>query len=713
MTKYFFFLLVWLPLGLLGQSSDTQILDGRLNEGWTTLDQGWKYQKGDDLIWAQPSYDDNDWPDVPKNSNLNKVDDIAIVGENEIVWFRKKIKVDSLFTEPIIYNIYQTGASEIYLDGKLLHTFGVVSSNPETFLHKSAEDDIFILPLLSDEEQLLAVRYATGSRDFPLYNNSPSQISIRLATITVLNSPDVSRNNLLALIPVGSDKYLISLGATSLISILFFTLFLFFPKERINGYFALSTFCMSAFLIIRNIGHSAESYFFWPSVSQGIFITVAMLLMLFCIYRIFNREVGFWFWSICILFVLVNVSGVVYPINAFGLVVLVYFIMIIVLSLRSLKTNRVAALIFICGLGLALVYFIVNLILGLLGINSTTFNVYTGGLSFMLLPLSIAIYLGFSFSQRSKSLAFQLQAVKKLSSENTKILSEQKSTLEKEVTQRTADLKSSLENLKATQSQLIQSEKMASLGELTAGIAHEIQNPLNFVNNFSEVSNELIDEMNEEIEKGNLDEVKLIASDIKQNLEKINHHGKRADGIVKGMLQHSRTSTDKKEPTDINKLADEYLRLAYHGLRAKDQSFNATLKTDYDVNVGELDVIPQDLGRVILNLITNAFYACSKKKSSFPKAEKEKYEPQVSISTKKNKNSLEIKVTDNGNGMSEAVKEKIFQPFFTTKPTGEGTGLGLSMSYDIISKSHEGELKVETIIGEGTTFTIILPTKKI
>jgi signal transduction histidine kinase len=270
-------------------------------------------------------------------------------------------------------------------------------------------------------------------------------------------------------------------------------------------------------------------------------------------------------------------------------------------------------------------------------------------------------------------------------------------------------LNTTLANLKSTQTQLIQSEKMASLGELTAGIAHEIQNPLNFVNNFSEVSNELIDEMNIEIEKGDMDEVKFIAKDIKQNLEKINHHGKRADAIVKGMLQHSRKSTAIKEPTDINKLADEYLRLAYHGLRAKDKSFNATLETDFDENLGLVSVIPQDMGRVILNLITNAFYAVNEKKTAFAKAEKE-YIPTVSVITKKEDDTLQIMVKDNGNGMPKEIVEKIFQPFFTTKPTGEGTGLGLSMSYDII-KAHAGELKVETDAGKGSTFKILLPIK--
>jgi two-component system NtrC family sensor kinase len=266
------------------------------------------------------------------------------------------------------------------------------------------------------------------------------------------------------------------------------------------------------------------------------------------------------------------------------------------------------------------------------------------------------------------------------------------------------DLAQTLDKLKATQSQLIQSEKMVSLGELTAGIAHEIQNPLNFVNNFSEVSMELIDEMEAEMAKGDTDEAIAIATDIKQNLEKINYHGKRADGIVKGMLQHSRSSSGIKEPTDINKLADEYLRLAYHGLRAKDKSFNATIKTDYDETIGTLTIIPQDMGRVILNLITNAFYVVDEKRKQIG----EGYEPTVSVSTKKVGAEVTISVKDNGNGIPQKVLDKIFQPFFTTKPTGQGTGLGLSLSYDIV-KAHNGELKVETKEGEGTEFYITLP----
>ena len=268
--------------------------------------------------------------------------------------------------------------------------------------------------------------------------------------------------------------------------------------------------------------------------------------------------------------------------------------------------------------------------------------------------------------------------------------------------------------LKSTQAQLIQSEKMASLGELTAGIAHEIQNPLNFVNNFSELNTELIDELQTEIKSGNSEEAISISNDIKENSEKINHHGNRAGDIVKGMLQHSRTSTGVKEATDINALADEYLRLSYHGLRAKDKNFKATMKADFDESIGKINIVPQDIGRVLLNLFNNAFYACTERSRSAVNEQKNKnlisYEPTVTVTTKKVNDEVEIRVSDNGNGISPNIVDKIFQPFFTTKPTGEGTGLGLSLSYDII-KAHGGEIKVESKEDEGSEFIIKLRTK--
>lgn len=303
-----------------------------------------------------------------------------------------------------------------------------------------------------------------------------------------------------------------------------------------------------------------------------------------------------------------------------------------------------------------------------------------------------------------------------------RIAKEQKESLEylvaertQELTQQKEELQKTIDELKATQNQLIQSEKMASLGELTAGIAHEIQNPLNFVNNFSEVSAELCQELVEEIEKVDIanddkDYIKGIISDLSQNQQKITHHGKRADSIVKGMLQHSRTSSGEKEPVDINALADEYMRLAYHGLRAKDKEFNAALVTEFDETIGQVNVLPQDLGRVFLNLFTNAFYAVAEKKRKLTEAgELNDYKPEVRITTRKFDNKLYIRIADNGTGMPEHVKAKIFQPFFTTKPTGQGTGLGLSMSYDIVTNAHGGLLEVDTEEGEKTAFRITIP----
>ena len=322
--------------------------------------------------------------------------------------------------------------------------------------------------------------------------------------------------------------------------------------------------------------------------------------------------------------------------------------------------------------------------------------------------------------------ALETEKQKRLVEEaRNRIIEEQKLQLESlvalrtnEITRQNEELETTLVELQSTQKQLIQAEKMASLGELTAGIAHEIQNPLNFVNNFSEVSVELIAEMKEELKAGNTEAVIEIAEDIEKNLYKISHHGKRADAIVKGMLQHSRSSTGIKEATDLNSLADEYLRLSYHGLRAKDKNFNATMVTHYDENIGLVYIIPQDLGRVFLNLYTNAFYSVSAKKKAASQSNAS-YEPTVTVITKLVKNGGDegedivwISVKDNGMGIPQKVLDKIYQPFFTTKPSGEGTGLGLSLSYDIIYKGHNGKMTVDTKEGEYAEFIIVLPISK-
>ncbi len=302
---------------------------------------------------------------------------------------------------------------------------------------------------------------------------------------------------------------------------------------------------------------------------------------------------------------------------------------------------------------------------------------------------------------RSRKLLHNNRVLEQKVQERTDEVIQQKEEIESQ----RDELEKAFIELKSTQTQLIQSEKMASLGELTAGIAHEIQNPLNFVNNFSEVSAELIEEMDDEMDKGDVAEAKAISADIKQNLEKIRHHGQRADAIVKGMLQHSRVSSGQKEPTDLNALADEYLRLAYHGLRAKNKDFNAELVTHFDEKLPKISVIPQDIGRVLLNVINNAFYAAQQKAKTVAAG----YKPTVEITTGQQNGSLIVSVKDNGNGIPEAIKDKIMQPFFTTKPTGEGTGLGLSLSYDIVVKGHGGKIDVKSVEGSESEFKITLP----
>jgi len=299
----------------------------------------------------------------------------------------------------------------------------------------------------------------------------------------------------------------------------------------------------------------------------------------------------------------------------------------------------------------------------------------------------------------------QLVKEKRILEHKVRIRTEEVIQQKEEIESQRDDLEKAFKELKTTQNQLIQSEKMASLGELTAGIAHEIQNPLNFVNNFSEVNKEMLGELETEIKNGNTADALALTADIIQNEEKINHHGKRADSIVKGMLEHSRSGSGQKEPTDLNVMADEYMRLSYHGLRAKDKSFNAELITHFDTNLPKIEVVQQDIGRVLLNLFNNAFYAVNQKR----KTAGDDYKPEVTVSTAAENGRVIIKVKDNGVGIPDAIKEKIMQPFFTTKPTGEGTGLGLSLTYDMVVKGHAGSIAVHSVEGTFTEFIIKLP----
>jgi len=392
---------------------------------------------------------------------------------------------------------------------------------------------------------------------------------------------------------------------------------------------------------------------------------------------------------------------------------LLFYIAIIALSVKALRDKKEGAAMFLTGIIIAACFFVLFSINGFINFESVLLISFEVAFAFLPPAIILSVLLAREFAHNLVSLRQKLEQVETLSArslqqevEKQQILSKQNEMLEQKVIERTAELNRSLNDLKSTQTQLIQSEKMASLGELTAGIAHEIQNPLNFVNNFSEVNTELIDEMQEEIDKGDFEEVKAIANDIKENQQKINQHGKRADAIVKGMLEHSRSNSGQKEPTDLNAMADEFMRLSYHGLRAKDKSFNAELITHFDPGLPKMEVVQQDIGRVMLNLFNNAFYAVNQK----AKTAIANYKPAVEIKTFATPSGgWGATVRDNGIGIPAAIKEKIMQPFFTTKPTGEGTGLGLSLSYDIVVKAHGGKLEVESEEGKYTEFKISIP----
>jgi signal transduction histidine kinase len=465
--------------------------------------------------------------------------------------------------------------------------------------------------------------------------------------------------------------------------------------------------------------------------SGGFFLTVTNLMVVLTVAKIFEKKIstGLLIAAFSILILYVLSQYYLWTVLDYALLALP-FLALLFLIISSWKKMKGAQWSVVVGI---VVVFISGITYAIMS------SQYNGrfpfpsaylllSVFFLSLPLSLMVYVAWRFKEILKATEEKATQILKMSEEKKEDAIRQQRLLEKEVAEQTAELRISLDNLKSTQAQLIQSEKMASLGELTAGIAHEIQNPLNFVNNFSEVSAELLDEMAEELAKvvqtqhaaspeqaaspkhrEAISEALTILDDVKQNLEKITHHGKRADAIVKGMLAHSRAGKGEKEPKGLNALADEYLRLSYHGLRAKDKSFNADFKTEFDPDLPKVNVVPQDIGRVLLNLINNAFQASAGVER-----------PLVTVSTSRvvspsggggSAEAIQITITDNGPGIPDSIKEKIFQPFFTTKPTGQGTGLGLSLSYDIV-KAHGGEIKVESTEGKGSVFEIILPIDK-
>jgi len=697
----------------------------------------WKqviYRSGNNLDWAQPTIALDGW----KNLSLKDFDENADANGNIEGWIRLKFKLDDSWkNKPLRIRYNFMAAAEVYIDGKLFGTYGNLGSDTEEFRFFSENNPSERINLTLNETHTIAIHI----KDKLIYPTQISGSTIGLRTGWSKNkfltfTTDDAINEALLFKSSRTIYFTLWPAVNFIIGFLFFFLYLLNKKEK--NLLLYTGVCLGLGInVLSNTLFNFAGYIdlqpmtlLLLSLSNGITLSLILTLLFFSIIKIFDIKLqGLNRWLYIGFLILITVFIVSYFVglyttkyeeisNIIFLISMLSFALILIYwTIISFRNSTLPQKVIAYGVILLFLLFIIfiiaidvfNMHLG----SNTSYNLITA--IYFCFPISLLAYVVLRFQEINRNIVLNSAQIVQLSEEKRVMAEGQQKLLEHQVTKRTEDLQKSLSDLKATQSQLIQSEKMASLGELTAGIAHEIQNPLNFVNNFSEVSNELVDEMKDEFKKGDLEEGFAIADDIKQNLEKINHHGKRADAIVKGMLQHSRTSSAEKEPTDLNRLADEYLRLAYHGLRAKDKSFNANLETDFDENIGKINIIPQDIGRVILNLITNAFYACQEKQKSSP----DSYKPTVTITSKLvpllggaggGSQSVKITVTDNGNGIPESVKDKIFQPFFTTKPTGSGTGLGLSLSYDIV-KSHGGEMRVESEEGVGTTFSITLPIK--
>ena len=703
---------------LLAFSSFPQVrIDATPKDG-ILLNEGWKIIAGDNAQFSDAQYNDVNWQAV--NPSLD-IHEIPLLWKNNIIWLRMHFRIENRISDELAMMVTQTGASEIFLNGRLIKRIGIIETSANDTKAYDPSGKPILLENLKEKDNVIAVRYALQPNvKYSVHINRVNPLFI--AYIAHLDYAVENYKN--ANIGSATSNFF-RIGVFLIFLILHLAFYLYYPPQKANLYFSIYSLLALIFEITQfNTPRFIENIYNALYIQFSVF-HLAYIILLTALYELLNRKRGINYWTLVVL----TVGEILFDrftyktgdsINVYVISNLVT-LEIVRISLSALRHKQRGAWIIAAGATSFMVFwgifvagryfhFQYEPLTKIYGYGDLLSN-----LALLSMPIATSVYLALEFAFTNSELQKKFAEVQTLSirtieqeKEKQQILASQNELLEKQVAERTHKLKESLENLESTQAQLIQSEKMASLGELTAGIAHEIQNPLNFVNNFSDVNTELIDEAKQELDKGNTNETKTILDDIKENEQKINHHGKRADAIVKGMLQHSRSNSGIKEPTNINALADEYLRLAYHGLRAKDKSFNATMKTDFDESIGKINIIPQDIGRVVLNLINNAFYVVDEKKKQQPD-----FEPIVTVTTRSVKPpsgglGAEIKVSDNGNGIPPKILDKIFQPFFTTKPTGEGTGLGLSLSYDIV-KAHGGEFKVETKEGEGSTFIINLP----
>ncbi len=714
-------LLLLLPVIARAQNSIINVKAENFNKEYDSYSLGnvggWVFHQGNDTNWAKKDIDLSGWKILkPTELSLKYADSTGRVE----AWFRVNIKLDSSLGNKLFgVDLGSWAASDLYVNGELVTSNGNTGIYGKPFREGNPNAKLsYHANLKAGEVYTIAIHFVDYKSKLPPYQLR-SEATRNLYNFMVLTGSKYD-SYVLEYIRQNSIFSSISLSICVILSLLFWILFIQNPTEKNLRLTAYGTTGLTiTYFSIFQLQYASANYITYDiwTIVNGIFGSTSIILLLLIIVNIFKRKVT----------------------KALKIFIAISFIVLVATNFFPLYLNNILSLTFTALFFILCIYYIVSswgnlkgaqwavvvglifflLLLLVLYINKTLLSGLSGSyfnrnllptISSLSFPISLLVYVSMRFKEIIKEVQANAHKVVELSEEKREQALSQQKVLEEEVARQTGEIRQTLENLKSTQSQLIQSEKMASLGELTAGIAHEIQNPLNFVNNFSEVSTELLDEMNEELNKGDIEEAKAISLDIKQNLEKITHHGKRADSIVKGMLQHSRSSSGIMEPTNLNALCDEYLRLSYHGLRAKDKSFNVTIQTNFDTTIEKVNLIPQDFARVVLNLLTNAFYTVDEKYKNLNIGNS--YQPTVTIATKANANNITVTVTDNGNGMPPEVIEKIFQPFFTTKPTGKGTGLGLSLSYDIIKKGHNGELKVSSTENEGTTFSILIPNTK-
>ena len=708
------------------------------NEGLLLQPTSCRFKAGDSLVWANPNYNDKNWPTFNGSLLKNKP-----LWQAQKGWFRYTFKWTKRFSDNIPRDLIidQLGESDIFLDGKLLaHMAPKEVNNPATqFVFTHIPFNITFSPF-DTNKHVVAIRYHFKKSDLYFANTiqEPFKIWIEPRQEALLNQRITGAWN------TGINAVLA--GIFAILSLLHFLFYRANPNQKVNKLLSWSSACFAIIFTLQpfdvfNDNLTQQSLL---DLGQAICLHLGGGLLLAAVYTYLRHPKRWFFWlSISLLALSFMYQWIIGPPPEWlsMITALTIFINYIRVSWLGKRSGNLADKLPWNSLRFSLFTFIIFLLIVIInGILASVLEWEFANLVFLFIlllfiflmllsvPIGLSLSLVQDYTHTHESLRQNLDEVQKLSAqtlaqeqEKQHILATQNETLERQVNERTAELNQSFETLKATQNQLIQKEKMASLGELTAGIAHEIQNPLNFVNNFSEVSVDLLKEVQEEREKPkekrDEDLESEILTDLTQNLQKITHHGQRASSIVRGMLAHSRNSSGQKQPTNLNALADEYLRLSYHGQRAARKLFNCQLITHFEADIPPLNLVAEDIGRVLLNLYNNAFYAVQQKE----KTAADTYQPTIWVSTRLSDgttdtklpghrvSTVELHIRDNGTGISPDIISKVFQPFFTTKPTGEGTGLGLSLSYDIITKGHNGSMEVASTEGEGAAFILKIP----